>query len=178
VSMDFLLKPDETVTWFDPLKKMTVAQFLYGVNYGNPDYLIIDLPPGTGAESYALLQCIPDLDGALIITLPSESPQAVTRRSIGLCRQAKIPIIGIVENMSRFVCAGCRNVSNLFGTKETANLASETGVPLLGDIPLDSNVFEHCDAGIPFVVGFPESIATASLLVIAEKIQKFVGDFE
>jgi len=178
VSMDFLLKPDETVTWFDPLKKMTVAQFLYGVNYGNPDYLIIDLPPGTGAESYALLQCIPDLDGALIITLPSESPQAVTRRSIGLCRQAKIPIIGIVENMSRFVCAGCRNVSNLFGTKETANLASETGVPLFGDIPLDSNVFEHCDAGIPFVVGFPESIATASLLVIAEKIQKFVGDFE
>jgi ATP-binding protein involved in chromosome partitioning len=110
--------------------------------------------------------------------MPSESPQAVTRRSIGLCRQAKVPIIGIVENMSRVICAGCRNISNLFGTKETADFASETGVPLLGDIPLDSNVFEHCDAGIPFVVGFPESIATASLLVIAEKIQEFVGDFE
>ncbi|MBW2144066.1 MAG: P-loop NTPase [Deltaproteobacteria bacterium] len=178
VSMDFLLKPDEAVTWFDPLKKMTVAQFLYGVDYGNLDYLIVDLPPGTGGESYALLQCLPDLDGAVIITLPSESPQAVTRRSMGLCRQANVPIIGIIENMSRFVCAGCRNISKMYGTKETADFASATGIPLLGDIPLDSNIFEHCDEGIPFVVGFPESIATGSVLTIAGKIREFVGDFD
>ncbi len=178
VSMDFLLKPDEPVTWFDPLKKMTVAQFLYGVDYGNPDYLIIDLPPGTGAESYALLQCIPDLDGTLIITLPSESPQAVTKRSIGLCRQANVPVIGIVENMSRFVCSDCGNISKLFGTKETADLAEETDIPLLADIPLDSNIFERCDEGIPFVVGFPESIATGSIFTIADKVGEFVGDID
>jgi len=178
VSMDFLLKPDEPVTWFDPLKKMTVAQFLYGVDYGNPDYLIIDLPPGTGAESYALLQCMPDLDGALIITLPSESPQAVTKRSIGLCRQADVPVIGIVENMSRFVCDNCHNISNLFGTKKTADLSKKTGVLFLTDIPLDSNIFERCDDGIPFVVGFPESIAAKNVYAIVDKIRKFVGDFE
>ena len=88
MSLDFLLRPEEAITWFDPLKKMTIAQFLSNVDFGSADYLIIDLPPGTGAESYAVLQCTPDLDGTVIVTLPSESPQVVTRRSIGLCRQA------------------------------------------------------------------------------------------
>lgn len=174
ISLDFLLKPGEAVTWFDPLKKMTIALFLYGVDYGSADYLIIDLPPGTGPESYSILQCIPDLDGTVIITLPSESPQVVARRSIGLCHQAKVPVIGIIENMSYFVCAACDNISKLCGTKKTENLADKTGVPFLGDIPLDSNIFESCNQEVPFMVRFPDSVATHSILNIANKIQEFV----
>ncbi|MCP4666027.1 MAG: Mrp/NBP35 family ATP-binding protein, partial [Deltaproteobacteria bacterium] len=172
VSMDFFVRRDEAITWFDSLKKTTISQFLSGVDYGNLEYLIVDLPPGTGAESYGLLQSIPDLDGAVIVTLPSESPQVVTRRSIGLCKQAKVPVIGIIENMSHFVCAKCQNTSKLCGTKESLNLANETGVPFLGNIPLDGNVFEGCNEGPPFVIKFPESIATHGIFAIADKIKE------
>jgi ATP-binding protein involved in chromosome partitioning len=144
ISMAFLLQLDEAVTWFDSLKKVTVEQLLRGGCYGSLDYLIIDLPPGTGGEPYALLQYTPDLDGALIITLPSENPQAVARRSIGLCRQARVPVLGIVENMSRFICSNCNNISKMCGAKKARDLAHKIGVPFLGDIPLDNNIFESC----------------------------------
>ncbi len=170
VSMDFLVSSNEAVTWFDPLKKMTVAQFLYSVNYGRKDYLIIDLPPGTGAESYALLQYLPDLDGAVIVTQPSESPQAVASRSIDLCQQAKVPVLGIIENMSYFVCSRCQKTSKLCGSTEAEGLATRMGVPFLGNIPLDSNIFVNCDDGIPFVIRSPESIAAQSVFSVAKKI--------
>lgn len=174
ISMAFLLQLDEAVTWFDSLKKVTVEQFLSGVDYGSLDYLIIDLPPGTGAESYGLLQYTSVLDGALIIALPSENPQAVASRSINLCRQAKVPVIGIVENMSRFVCPNCNNISKLCGTKEATDFAHKIGVPFLGDIPLDNNIFDSCDDGVPFVIKYPESAATHSLLRIVDKLQEAV----
>ncbi len=176
MSLDFLLRPEEAITWFDPLKKMTIAQFLSNVDFGSADYLIIDLPPGTGAESYALLQCTPDLDGTLIVTLPSESPQVVTRRSIGLCRQAQVPVLGLVENMSHFLCASCNGSFQLFGTRKAAELARQTGVPFLGSVPLDSRVLESSNQGIPFVAGFPESAATASILSIARKINESLSN--
>jgi len=170
VSMDFLIQPHEALTWFDPLKKMTVAQFLYSVDYGEKDFLIIDLPPGTGAESYALLQYVPDLDGTVIVTLPSESPQSVASKSIDLCRQAKVPVLGIIENMSYFVCSNCQQTSKLCGTKEAEHLADRMEVPFLGNIPLDSNIFMNCDDGVPFVVKSPQSIAARSVLSVANKI--------
>lgn len=170
VSMDFLLQPHEALTWFDPLKKMTVAQFLYSVDYGNRDYLIIDLPPGTGAESYALLQYLPDLTGAIIVTQPAESPQTVAARSIDLCRQAKVPVLGIIENMSCCICSNCKKTSKLFGTKETQHLAGKMDVPFLGDIPLDSDIFVNNDEGVPFVIRSPQSIATLSISSIANKL--------
>lgn len=174
ISIAFLLQLHEAVTWFDSLKKVTVKQFVNGVDYGSLDYLIIDLPSGTGAESYGLLQYIPGLDGTLIITLPSESPQAVARRSINLCRQAKVPVLGIVENMSHFVCPNCNNVSKVCGTKEATNFAHKIGVPFLGDIPLDNIIFESCDEGVPFVIKYPESVAAHSLLKIVDKVQEAV----
>ena len=174
ISLAFLLQVDEAVTWFDSLKKVTVEQLLSGVRYGNLDYLVIDLPPGTGAESYGLLQCTPDLDGTVIITLPSENPQAVARRSFGLCRQAKVPVLGIVENMSRFVCPNCNNISKMCGAKKARNLAHKIGVTFLGDIPLDNNIFKSCDEGVPFVIKYPESVAARSLLKIVDKLQEAV----
>jgi len=170
ISMDFLVQDHEAITWFDPLKKMTVAQFLYSVDYGEKDYLIIDLPPGTGAESYALLQYLPELDGTVIVTQPSESPQAVASKSIDLCRQANVPVLGIIENMSYFVCSSCQKTSKLCGTREAESLASRMGVPFLGKIPLDSNIFVNCDDGIPFVIRSPESIAAQNVFKVAKKI--------
>jgi ATP-binding protein involved in chromosome partitioning len=172
VSMDFLLQPHETVTWFDSLKKMTVAQLLYSVDYGKQDYLIIDLPPGTGAESYGLLQFLPDLEGTLIITQPSKSSQEVACRSIELCRQAKVNIIGIIENMSYFICSGCGKISKLCGTMDAKNLAIQMGVPFLGSIPLDYNIFANRDDGVPFVERFPESLFSRSVIFIADNIVK------
>ncbi len=174
MSLAFLLQVDETITWFDSLKKVTVEQFLYSVDYGSLDYLVVDLPAGTGAESYGLLQYTPNLDGILIITLPSESPQAVTRRSIGLCRQAKVPILGIVENMSCFVCPNCNGISKVCGAKSGTDFAGRIGVPFLGDIPFDHAIFESCDEGIPFVIKYPESVATRSLFRIVDKLREAV----
>jgi len=174
ISMAFLLQQDEAVTWFDPLKKATVEQFLNNVDYGSLDYLIIDLPPGTGTESYGLLQYTPGLDGTLIITLPSESAKAIARRSINLCRQAKVPVIGIVENMSHFVCPNCNNISKMCGAERATNFADKTGVPFFGDIPLDNNILRSCDEGVPFVIKYPESVATHSLLRIVDKLQEAV----
>ncbi len=174
ISMAFLLRPDEAITWFDCLKKVTVRQFLYSVDYGRLDYLIIDLPPGSGAESYSLLQYTPGLDGVVIITQPSESPQEVTRRSINLCRQAKVPVIGIVENMSSFVCPHCNNVSRIYGAKNAGDFARETGVPYLGDIPLDNDIFQSGNQGVPFVYRGVESVAARRFLGIVDNIQRTV----
>ncbi|MBW2609515.1 MAG: P-loop NTPase [Deltaproteobacteria bacterium] len=178
ISMAFLLQTGEAITWFDSLKKTTIEQFLNNVDYGNLDYLIVDLPPGTGAESYGLLQYTPDLDGTLIITLPSESPQVVARKSISLCRQADAPVLGIVENMSRFVCPDCNNIFRMCGSRETRDIAQEVGVPFLGDIPLDNRIYEDCVNGEPFIVKYPESSASQSLFAIVDKLQEAVGDDE
>jgi ATP-binding protein involved in chromosome partitioning len=174
ISVSFLLQRGEAVTWFDDLKKSTVEQLLNGVDYGNLDYLIIDLPPGTGAESYGLLQYTPDLDGVVIITLPSENPQAVSKRSIALCRQADVPILGVVENMSHFICSQCNHIWRICGNKKPGGVAKETGVPFLGEIPLDEKVFENCDDEGPFVMKYPDSVATQRLLQISRKLREAV----
>jgi len=176
ISVAFLLQLSESVTWFDTLKKATVEQLLSGVDYGSLDYLIIDLPPGTGAESYGLLQYTPDLDGTLVITLPSENPQAVSRRSINLCRQAEVPVIGIIENMSGFVCSDCNNTWEMCGTKKSEEVAEEIGVPFLGDIPIDNQILESYSERLPFVIKNPESAAAQSLRRIVDKIQDALQD--
>ncbi|MFC1980314.1 P-loop NTPase [Chloroflexota bacterium] len=176
ISLAFVIQPDEAVTWFDSLKKVTVEQFLNNVDYGNLDYLIIDLPPGTGAESYSLLQNTPNLDGVIIITLPSESPQEVARRSVALCRQANVPVIGLVENMSTFLCPSCKKTSRLCGTKAAKDLARKIKVRFLGEMPFDNSITNSCDEGVPFVVKYAESAGTRSLLQILEKVRKTVED--
>ncbi len=174
VSVDYVIQQGEAVTWFDELKKVTVEWLLGGIDYGNLDYLIVDLPPGTGGESSALLQITPDLDGIIIMTLPSENSQTVARRSINLCRQAGARVIGIVENMSSFVCPHCNGVFKMCGTREATTLAAKLGVPYLGDIPLDIGVSASCDEGTPFVIRYPDSIAAHCIVNIAGKLEEFV----
>jgi ATP-binding protein involved in chromosome partitioning len=173
VSVDYVVDRDEPVTWFDDLKKMTVEQLINWVDYGNLDYLIVDLPPGTGSESCGLLQLLPNLDGTIIMTLPSVNPQNVARRSINLCRQAGIKVAGIVENMSSFVCPHCQGVYKMSGNNSATKLASQFGVPYLGEVPLDINIAASCDEGIPFLVRHPDSMAAKCFNDIAGKLEEF-----
>ena len=174
ISVDYVIQQGEAVTWFDGLKKVTLEWLLGGIDYGNLDYLIIDLPPGTGGESSELLQITPDLDGTIIMTLPSENSQTVARRSINLCRQAGARVIGIVENMSSFVCPHCNGVFKMCGAREATTLAAKLGIPYLGEIPLDIGVSASCDEGSPFLIRHPDSIATHCIVSIAEKLEELV----
>ncbi len=172
VSMAFLLETDEAVTWFDSLKRTTVEEFLSYVDYGKLDYLVVDLPPGTGAESFGVLQYIPGLDGIVIVTIPAIGPQEVVSRSVTLCRQANVPIIGVVENMDGFVCPACETVSAFDGKNGGKELARELGIEFLGKIPLDYRISESCDKGVPFIAACPESDASRCFDAIARRIRQ------
>lgn len=174
VSVAFTLQQGENVNWFDALKKVTVEQLLSYVDYGELDYLVADLPPGTGAESCGLLQCLPELDGTLIVTIPSRGPQTVVRRSIGLCREAQVPIIGIVENMSGFACPHCGQVTKIPGAGSGRNLARQTKVPYLGNIPIDLSITESCNRGVPFVLAYPHSPVARAFQRVLDKVQSTV----
>ena len=113
--MDFLLPGDDSpVIWRGPLKMGAIRQFLGEVAWGDLDYLLIDLPPGTGDESLSVLQLLPELDGVIIVTIPSEVSQAVVKKAVTFARQMNVPILGIVENMSGLVCPHCGEVIDVF----------------------------------------------------------------
>jgi len=174
ISMAFMLEEGEAVTWFHNLKRGAVEEFLAHVAYGKLDYLIIDLPPGTGSESYSLLQSLPDLDGALIVTIPSQVSQTVAIRSINLCRRANVPIIGVIENMSGFICPDCGDKSDIFMAGGGEAIARKAKVPFLGSIPLDPRVSKCSDRGTSFLFNHPESPAAKSFLSMVKKIEGMV----
>jgi ATP-binding protein involved in chromosome partitioning len=161
VSMDFLLPNDETpVIWRGPLKMRAIQQFLSDVTWGELDYLFTDLPPGTGDESLSIMQLISDMDGVVIVTIPSEVSQAVVKKAITFAKQLGIPIIGIVENMSGFVCPDCGAKVNIFRVGGGKKIAEDMSVPYLGSIPIDPNICIESDNGVPFVAGNKTSPTT------------------
>jgi len=152
MSIGFLLpEPDAAVIWRGPLKMSVIKQFLKDVDWGELDYLIIDSPPGTGDEPLSVCQLIPDADGAIIVTTPQEIALADVRKSISFCRTVAMPILGVIENMSGFVCPKCGEVTDIFKSGGGAQMALELGVPFLGSIPIDASVVEASDAGRPCV---------------------------
>ena len=176
VSMDFLLPNDEApVIWRGPLKMRAIQQFLSDVTWGDLDYLFIDLPPGTGDEPLSVAQLIPDLDGAVIVTMPSEVSQAVVKKAITFTRQIGVPIIGIVENMSGFACPDCGAHLNIFKTGGGKKIAEELSVPYLGSIPIDPNVCEDSDRGTPFIAENKTSAAAEAFQDIVKKIDQFIA---
>lgn len=150
----FLRGPDDAVIWRGPMKMSVIKQFLKDSDWGDLDYLIIDSPPGTGDEPLSVCQLVENADGAVIVTTPQDVALADVRRSIGFCRALQFPVLGVIENMSGFVCPHCGEVTQVFKTGGGARMAEETGVPFLGSIPLDPQVSEACDAGTPFVHRF------------------------
>jgi ATP-binding protein involved in chromosome partitioning len=174
VSMGFLLPSDDApVIWRGPLKMGAIKQFLSEIVWGSLEYLLIDLPPGTGDESLSVLQLLPEMDGVIIVTIPSEVSQDVVKKAVSFARKMDTPVIGIVENMSGIVCPHCGERIEVFGTGGGENISVEMGVPLLGSIPLDPRISTAMDAGTPFIAAQPDSPAARAFQAIVEKIETF-----
>lgn len=159
MSIGFLVEEDTAMIWRGPMVSQALQQLLSETEWGKLDYLIIDLPPGTGDIQLTLLQKIP-LAGAVVVTTPQNVAVMDAAKAIQMFNKLEVPILGIVENMSTHICSACGNVDHLFGEHGGNQLAERAGVELLGQVPLESAIREACDVGSPTVVAAPES-ATA-----------------
>lgn len=172
VSMGFLLPTDDSpVIWRGPLKMGAIRQFLSEIVWGDLDYLLIDLPPGTGDEPLSVLQMLPEMDGVVVVTVPSEVSQDVVKKAVTFARKMGVPILGIVENMSSLVCPHCGGLIDVFGVGGGEKVAKDMDISLLGTIPLDPRISIAMDAGTPFIVSEPESLASKAFDAIVEKIE-------
>jgi ATP-binding protein involved in chromosome partitioning len=156
MSVGYILDPEKALIWRGPLVSQLIRQFLSDVQWGDLDYLVIDLPPGTGDVQLTLVQTIP-LSGAIIVTTPQDVALADAIKGLQMFREVKTPVLGIVENMSYFVCPHCGHVAEVFGSGGGERVANKYGVPLLGQIPIDPAVRDGGDRGVPVVVGQPGS---------------------
>lgn len=175
VSTGLMMGSEEYLTWFHDLRRSATEEFLSHVIYGDSDYLIIDLPPGTSSDAVNMMTYIPDIDGVIVITIPPQVSQTVALRAGLLCQKAKVKILGVVENMSGYVCPDCKEIIEVFKTGGGEKLARDLGVPFLGRIPLDPSLSESSDIGRPFVYTHPESPASKSLFEICDKVEEMVG---
>ena len=175
VSMDFLLQSDETpVIWRGPLKMKAISQFLSDIVWGELDFLFIDLPPGTGDEPLSVMQLIPEMDGVVIVTIPSEVSQIVVKKAVSFSRKLNMPVVGIIENMSGFICPKCGAEINIFKVGGGEKMAEDLQVPFLGRIPIDPEICEDSDRGVPFVVEHMNSPAAKAFMEIVKKIEAFL----
>ncbi|WGI17481.1 Mrp/NBP35 family ATP-binding protein [Methanonatronarchaeum sp. AMET-Sl] len=142
---------DEPVIWRGPLKMKAIEQFFTDVNWGKLDYLIFDLPPGTGDEPLTIAQILPNPDGTVIVTTPQEVALQTIRKSVKFAEKVNLPIIGLIENMSGFKCPNCQETTNIFGSGGGKKLALELEIPFLGKIPLDPEIMESGEQGNPIV---------------------------
>lgn len=168
ISMGLLVKPGQPLIWRGPMLNSAIRQFLGDVDWGELDYLIIDLPPGTGDAALSLAQALP-LSGAVVVTLPQLVSLEDATRGLNMFKQLEVPILGVVENMSYLdMPDGTR--MDLFGSGGGEKLAEATNTPFLGKVPIDQNVRIGGDTGKPIVVSHPESAVAKALQEIAEKV--------
>ncbi|KAJ7306018.1 hypothetical protein JRQ81_010384 [Phrynocephalus forsythii] len=178
MSVGFLLSsPDDAVIWRGPKKNGMIKQFLHDVDWGEIDYLIVDTPPGTSDEHLSIVQYLggAGIDGAVVITTPQEVALQDVRKEINFCRKVKLPIIGVVENMSGFVCPKCKKESQIFPptTGGAEAMCHNLNVPLLGKVPLDPQIGKSCDEGRSFFSMVPNSLAATSYRNIIQRIQDY-----
>ncbi|MCB1325223.1 MAG: Mrp/NBP35 family ATP-binding protein [Spirochaetales bacterium] len=169
VSFSFMLNPDQAVVWRGPMLGKAVEQFLFQVNWGELDYLLIDLPPGTGDVQLSLAQLI-DLDGAIIVTTPQNVALQDAGRAAHMFLEVKVPILGVIENMSLFVCPNCGHESHVFSKNGGQSLASRFKMPLLGEIPLLGDIMESGEEGEPIVLRERGGPVAQAFLAIADKL--------
>lgn len=168
----FLENVDTPVIWRSPLKMRAFRQFLAEVDWEKRDYLIIDSPPGTGDEPLSVCQLIPDLTGAIIVTTPQDIALLDSRKCVSFLRQLSVPILGILENMSGFVCPHCGKNIDLFKSGGGEKAARELNVPFLGRIPFDLRIVESTDNGKSFIELYPDSEATKVIEKICQSIDE------
>jgi ATP-binding protein involved in chromosome partitioning len=168
MSIGFMVSPDQPLIWRGPMLHSAIQQFINDVEWGELDYLIVDLPPGTGDAQLSLTQSIP-LSGGVIVTLPQKVSLEDARRGLQMFRAMEVPVFGIIENMSYLEMPDGTRV-DVFGHGGGAELAEETGVPLIGTIPMEPSVREGGDRGVPIIISNPESEVAIALTKIAEDI--------
>jgi ATP-binding protein involved in chromosome partitioning len=173
MSMGFLLQDkDSPVIWRGPLKMAAIKQFIGDFNWGDLDYLIVDLPPGTGDEPLSIAQLIPKSDGAIIVTTPQDVALVSVRKSINFVKQMKTPVIGIVENMSGFTCPHCKKTIDIFKKDGGLKTSKDFSIPFLGKIPLDPEIVESGDSGISFTNKDSTSNTVKAFEAITNRIVK------
>jgi ATP-binding protein involved in chromosome partitioning len=168
MSMAFFLEEDQPVVWRGPMLHKALTQFLQDVNWGELDYLVIDMPPGTGDVQLSLSQSVP-LTGAVIVTTPQDVALLDVKKAVAMFNKVGVPVLGLIENMSAFRCPGCGDEHPIFGDGGGKAYAEQAGMPFLGSIPLEASVREGGDAGQPAVARNPEEGAGAALIEAARK---------
>jgi ATP-binding protein involved in chromosome partitioning len=171
MSIDFFLAEEAPTIWRGPLKMRAIRQFLEDIVWGELDFLFIDLPPGTGDEPLSIAQLLPDLDGVVIVTMPTGLSSSVVKKAITFAERLNMPIIGVVENMSGFVCPHCGTKTEIFESGGGEKMSKEMNVAFLGSIPIDPKIGVDSDKGEPFIVAQKDSAATKAFTQIVEKIQ-------
>ncbi|TQS80416.1 MAG: ATP-binding protein [Methanomassiliicoccales archaeon Mx-03] len=176
MSMAFLLPDkDSPVMWRGPVKMGAIKQFIEDVNWGYLDYLVVDMPPGTGDEALSIVQLMPKADGMIIVTTPQDVALLDSRKSLRFGAETRIPIIGIVENMSGFVCPHCGEITNIFKSGGGEAAARELNVQFLGKVPIEPGVVDAGDSGMPVVLKYPESASAKAFESIVDKVVKTVN---
>jgi len=169
VSMGFLTTDDSPVIWRGPMLHGVIQQFFREVRWDNVDYLIVDLPPGTGDIALSLSQSV-HVSGSVVVTTPQTVSVADTRRAVRMYQKLNIATLGLIENMSHFVCPSCTHESDIFGKGGGEALANELGVPFLGRVPIYEPIRLGGDTGIPVTIGDPQSVAAQAFRSAAERL--------
>jgi len=169
MSIGFLVENEAPTIWRGPMVTSALMQLFLDTRWDNLDYLLIDLPPGTGDIQLTLAQKIP-VAGAIIVTTPQDIATLDARKALKMFEKVKVPVLGIIENMAMYTCSQCGHVAHLFGSGGGQRIAQRYHVPLLGALPLDSTIGQQGDSGTPIVVAEPESIAAKAYLGAAQQL--------
>ena len=169
MSIGFMVPEEQAMIWRGPMLHSAIRQFLTDVEWEELDYLIIDLPPGTGDVALTLSQAIP-LTGAVIVTTPQDVALADVRRGVAMFERLGVPILGIIENMSYFLCPHCNEKTEIFSSDGGRKTSERFGVTFLGEIPLDAEVCTAGDIGVPIVAGHPDSPQAGAFGAVASEL--------
>ena len=169
ISMGLLVKSDQPLIWRGPMAHKALQQCLFDVEWGELDYLVVDLPPGTGDVHLTLAQAVP-LTGSVIVSTPQDVGLRISMKTLRMFQQTRVPILGIVENMSYYICPHCNSRDYIFGHGGGRRAADELGIPFLGEVPLDLAIRTQSDIGKPIVIAQPDAPSARTLREIAEKV--------
>jgi ATP-binding protein involved in chromosome partitioning len=169
ISMGFLTSDDAPIIWRGPMLHGALQQFFREVRWRDLDYMVVDLPPGTGDVALSLSQTIP-VAGSVVVTTPQQVSLADSRRAVAMYKKLNIPPLGLIENMSHFVCPECQHEADIFGHGGGEKMAAELGIPFLGRIPIYQPIREGSDAGVPLMISEPDSPASRAFMAAAEQM--------
>jgi ATP-binding protein involved in chromosome partitioning len=169
ISMGFMTTDDAPVIWRGPMLHGAIQQFFREVKWNNLDYLIVDMPPGTGDVALSLSQTVP-VAGSIVVTTPQQVSLADSRRAVGMYKKLNIPTLGIIENMSHFVCPSCHHEADIFGRGGGEQMAQQLGVAFIGRIPIYQPIREGGDSGVPLMMSEPDSPAARAFMAAAERV--------